>query len=221
MSAKFGKAARIFQKFDDFFQLFARFVNASNVCKGDLALAFGKHFGLALAKAHCPASAAALLHLAQYEKGNAQDQNEWQRLDKDIGENAHFLFLSARIGNALFFEQSGERGIASNRNSAKFVAIGERSGDQILRNLCLFDGPLSHFAAEVRIGNWFANLFLRAAKCGHRYQKRKEDAAPNEQALNPRVRAIFIGSIRATTAIVVGGSAGLILVAHALNFLLV
>ena len=71
---------RVLQKFDDYLKLFTCFINAGNIFKSDLAMLFGQQLGLGLAKAHRAASAAALLHLPQHEKCDAQDQEEGQCL---------------------------------------------------------------------------------------------------------------------------------------------
>src|SRR5690606_40402583 len=57
-----------------------------------------------LAEAH-RARSAALLHLAQGEERHAEGQQERQRLNEDIGEDAHLLFLRARIAHAVVLEQ--------------------------------------------------------------------------------------------------------------------
>ena len=71
---------RVLQKFDDFLKLFTCFINAGNILKSDLAMLFGQQLCFGLTKAYRAASAATLLHLAQHEKCDAQDQQEGQRL---------------------------------------------------------------------------------------------------------------------------------------------
>src|SRR3546814_5516937 len=77
---KFG---RVLQELDDFLQLLARLVDAGDIVEGHATLFFGQHLGARLAKAH-RAGAAVLLNLAEDEEGDAEDEQERQRLDQQI-----------------------------------------------------------------------------------------------------------------------------------------
>ena len=97
---------RVFQKFDDFLQFIAGLINTGNIVKGNLAMLFSKQFRFRLAKAHCPASAATLLHLAQNEECDAQDQQERKRLINQQQQEA-WLFLCLRLYDHTLFIKQG------------------------------------------------------------------------------------------------------------------
>ena len=73
LATQTAELLRVLQKFDDFLKLFTGFINAGNIFKSDLAMLFGQQLCLGLTKAHRAACTAALLHLAQHEKCDAQD----------------------------------------------------------------------------------------------------------------------------------------------------
>ena len=79
LAAEAGELGRVLEELDDLLQLLARLVDAGDVVEGDAAVLLGQHLGLGLAEAH-RARAGILLHLAHHEEGDAEDQQEGQRL---------------------------------------------------------------------------------------------------------------------------------------------
>src|SRR5690606_4769038 len=147
LTAKLCKAAGIFQKFDDFFQFFARFVNTGHVLERDFSLLFGQQFCFGFAKAH-RARTAAFLHLAQHKKRNTQNEQERQRLDQQILPDARAFFSLAAIFHTFFIEQVDKARVAADRGGRKLVAVSHLAGDFIRGNRNAFDAAFRNLGPE-------------------------------------------------------------------------
>jgi len=187
LAAELGKATGVLQKFDNLFQLLAGFINPCDILEGNLALLFGQQLGLGLAKAH-GSGAAALLHLAQHEEGNAEDQDERQGLDEnDLPDAGLFLCLAA-IFDALFIQQRHQRRIVADRRGGEQVSIGHFASYLVGRDGNAFHAALFDLVAERGIADSRTCIGRSArAKHGNGQQKRNNDAGPDEHALHPGV----------------------------------
>ena len=191
-AAQTRKLARVLEELDDLLQLFARFVDARDIVEGDAALLLGEQLGLRLAEAHSAARAAALLHLAQHEEGNAQDQDERQRLHQQIHPEIGLLFGLTGIFDIMGVEKRRELRIGYGIGREPF-AILELTGDPIRRDRYFLDGISANLGPEVGIGDGRALLrYPLAVEEGDEHQERKEHACQYQRALDPGIALRFL-----------------------------
>ena len=188
MAAKFRETLRVFQKLDDLFQFFARFINPCDIFKRHTALPFCEELGLGFAKTH-RAAAAAFLDLSQSEESDAEDQKKRQDLDEDDKQYVALLCLNPRIDHVLLFQQLRQFSVVRHRNSRESAVILQRTSNLVWRDLNFLNGTFRHFIAKIRIGNLRCRCLSGIAKHGHHQQQSHEHAAPYEQALHPWIRA--------------------------------
>ena len=186
LPAQLGKTARITQELDDFFQFFARFIDAGNIGEGHPPLTLGQKLGLALAEPH-RARSAALLHLFQREESNAQDQQERQRLQDDIHQQVGFVGRLASIAHAVVLQQLRQSGVIGNGNGRKRIAILEMAGNLGLAHLRVGHAAFCHFRAEIRILDQAVGGVGSRAEQRHGKKQRQKDATPHQQAAHPRI----------------------------------
>src|SRR5690606_5267201 len=77
LSAELGEPLPLLEELDDLLELLARLVDSGDVVERHPALLFGQQRGRRLAEAHRPRTAA-LLHLAEREERDSEDQQERQ-----------------------------------------------------------------------------------------------------------------------------------------------
>ena len=203
LPAKLGEPLRIAQELDDFLQFLARFVDAGHVVESDLARTFGQQLGLGLAEAH-RAAAAALLHLAQSEEGDAEDQQERQRIEQDIQQHIWLFSLATGELHPVVFHQPGDLDVIGHRNGREGFPVLERAGDQLVAKLHVLHFTLDHCIAEVGITDRSARALPGIAEKGDDQQQGEEYPAPDHQLPDPGV-----GSVRLLL--------GIVLVAHRLD----
>jgi hypothetical protein len=97
-----------------------RLVDPGDVLERHPALLLGEQLGLRLAEAHRP-RAAALLHLAEREEGDTEDQQERQRLHQDVQQDVRLFGAGARVAHAVLVEQRGQLGVVGHRHGGEFV----------------------------------------------------------------------------------------------------
>ncbi len=151
LAAKLGEALRILEEFDDFLELFARFVDAGDVFKGNFALTFGQQLGLGFAKTHRAACTAALLHLPQCKECDAEDQQEGKRLDQDHQQRVHPLDRRARIADIVLFEQFDQLGVAADGNGGEGFLVLECAGNLVGCQRNFLNRAFDDLIAEARI----------------------------------------------------------------------
>ena len=187
LAAEARKLGRVFQEVDDFLQFLARFVDARDIVKRDLAFLGRQHLGARLAEAHRTASGI-LLHLAHHENCKADHQDKRQRLiQQQHPDRGGFLRLSRefhiRLGQA--FDQLRIGGFVG----AEGFAIRQRSRHDIFGDLDVLDRSLFNLGDKFGIGDAVTGrrACLATIKNRDKHGQGGEDAHPDHQAFNPRI----------------------------------
>jgi len=191
LPAELGKTLRIAQEFNDFLQFLARFVDPGDIIECHLARTFRQQLGLGLAKAHGPA-AAALLHLPQRKKRDAEDQDKRQRLEQDEQQHALLFALLAGELHSVVFHQLCDVDVVGDRYSGEGFAVLERAGDEFITHLHIFHFAFGHSGAEIRIADRGAGGLRGIAEHRHHQKQGKENTAPDHQLFDPGVGAIAL-----------------------------
>ena len=163
--------------------------DASDIFKRDAPLACGQQLGLRFAKAH-GAAAAALLHLAKREEGDAENKLEWQRIEQNIKEHIGLLALLTGKLDLVIFQQHRDLNVRAYGNGCEGLTVFVRAGDQIVAQLDRFNFAFLHLLPEVRIPDLSALGLASVAKERDDQEKGKKDAAPNHKLLHPGVLAL-------------------------------
>ncbi len=93
LAAEALELARVLEEFDDLGDFGLGLVDAGHVGKRHADLVFTEQARLALAEGHRAAAAAATLHLAHEVDPHADQQQDRERADQELGEEALFLFF--------------------------------------------------------------------------------------------------------------------------------
>jgi hypothetical protein len=157
---------------------------------------FGQHPGAALAEAHRP-GAAILLHLANDEDADCDDQKERKRIVEHQKPDARaFLGLHLDVDAAL--EKLGRDLRVGRSGGPEVGAIVELAGDDAVAaggrgHGDRADIALVDLADEFRIRDRLAGRCPRpAADHLNEQHKAEEDAGPDQHALHPGVRRLLL-----------------------------
>ncbi len=190
LAAQFREFGRILQELHNFFKFLARFVDTRNIVEGHAALLFCEHLGARLAEAH-RARAVVLLHLAEDEESDAENQQEGQRLDEHIHpEIRNFLRLSVVL-DAIVVEHLEQVGIAHDIGR-KAVAVRQRARHLVFGQDDVLDAAFLNLLPELGIGKRVARRLRSTAEHRGDEEHGKQDAAPDHHALHPGIALRFL-----------------------------
>jgi hypothetical protein len=146
----------------------------------------GEQLGLGAAEAH-RAGTGILLHLAHHEEGDAEDEQEGQRLDEEVGPQRR-LRLGLRLeGDALLAQALDELRVLRRRVGAERLVVGGAAGNDLLADHHLLDRAFLDLVQEFGIGDGIACGGRRSAHHLDEQDQGKDDRRPDQQALHPVV----------------------------------
>ncbi len=152
----------------------------------------GQQLGAALAEAH-RARAGILLHLAHHEEGDAEDQQEGQRLiEQQQPHRGRLLGLGAEA-HAVIDETLRELRVAR-RDGVEALIVADLAGDHIVRDHDILDAAVVDLREEVRIGDGVARAAVTHAAVEQRDKQEQgaDDGEHDQHVLHPGV-AVALG----------------------------
>ena len=173
-------------------KLLARLVDAGDVVEGDAALLLGQQLGARLAEAH-RARARILLHLAHHEEGDAEDQQEGQRLIEQQQPHRGRLFRLGAEADAVILESLHELRIAR-RDGVEGLIVADLAGDHVVGDHDVLDAAVIDLREEVRIGDRVARAVVAHAAVEQRDKQEQgaDDGEHDQHVLHPGV-AVALG----------------------------
>ena len=150
-----------------------RLFHPGDVLECDLVLLLGQHPRLALAEGHGPAAATATLHLAHEIDPDTDEQQNRERADQQLSDQALRLWLDGRKANVVLVQQTDERvviGLGADGVISERLAAAKADLLTIDFHPLHLAGP--HLVEEIRV---IPQLRRGAAHAGQALHDREQD----------------------------------------------